>query len=311
MKKLLLILINFLFCTFVNAQTSVYHPFPENNAIWNITAQGCCWIDCPSPPNPNPIIGDYNFSYSFSGDTIINGSTYRKILKTGTAYEHCNFGNFINNWYSIYEYAGAIRQDTAARKIYFISAANSNECLLYDFSVSVGDTINNCECQTTVASIDSVLIGSNYRKRFNLSTSPSISIIEGIGSTSGLLEPLCPFEYFGTLDCFSLNEQTLYPNSATDCILTTSIGYSENSPNRINIFPNPFFSQATLQTNIQLKNATLTINNCFGELVLSIKNINGNAVELSRGDLATGIYYLRLSQNNQTITTAKLVIVDN
>jgi hypothetical protein len=77
------------------------------------------------------------------------------------------------------------------------------------------------------------------------------------------------------------------------------------------IYPNPFSSQTTLSTAEQLKNATLTMDNCFGQTVKEINNINGQTVVLTRDNLATGLYFARLTQSNQIIKTVKLVIVDN
>ncbi|REK50081.1 MAG: hypothetical protein DWQ48_05965 [Bacteroidetes bacterium] len=86
-------------------QTGQYHPFPESNAHWNVEAEGCCWSNCSSPPLPNPVIRDYLFSYSITGDTVINSQTYRKLHKSGTMHEHCLYGSSINNWIIINEYA--------------------------------------------------------------------------------------------------------------------------------------------------------------------------------------------------------------
>ncbi len=79
----------------------------------------------------------------------------------------------------------------------------------------------------------------------------------------------------------------------------------------ISIYPNPFFTQTILQPAEQLKNATLTVDNCFGQTVAKIKNINGQTITFTRDNLASGLYFARLTQDNQIIATVKLVIVDN
>jgi hypothetical protein len=139
-------------------------------------------------------------------------------------------------------YRGAYRQNIPQKEVYFVEPFTNQECLLYDFKLGVGDTVTGCynpgSC-IIVSSVDSVLIGSNYRKRINLATNPPYSLIEGIGSTAGLLEPLCPFEYIANLICFSQNGQTLYPDTVTDCILTTQI--PEIPEVEIaSVHPNPF-----------------------------------------------------------------------
>lgn len=78
---------------------------------------------------------------------------------------------------------------------------------------------------------------------------------------------------------------------------------------QVRIFPNPFSSEATLQTDKLLKNATLTVDNCFGQTVKQIKNISGQTVTLSRDNLPSGLYIIRLTEENK-IYTDKLVITD-
>ena len=90
--------------------------------------------------------------------------------------------------------------------------------------------------------------------------------------------------------------------------ITTSI--NENEISKIKIYPNPFSTQTTLQTDNFLKDATLTVDNCFGQAVKQIKNIAGQTVVLSRDNLPRGMYFLRLTENNKTLTVDKLVITD-
>ncbi len=284
-------------------QTSVYHPFPDSNAIWNISAQGCCWTDCPPPPATNPVLDDYNFSYSISGDTIINSVAYHKLYKSGSVHTHCNFGNYIDYWNSFNDYCGAIRQDTFLRKVYF-SGSSSSECLLYDFTSTIGDTIDRCDCPATVTSIDSILIGSNYRKRFNLG---QYSIIEGIGSTSGLLEPLCPFEYYGNLVCFSENEQTLYPDTTITCALLTTVKNISSPISKGTIFPNPFHTTATLELRTNFKTCELNFYNTLGEPVRHLKIISKTTI-INRDGLEGGIYFYQVTNENGIWITGMLII---
>jgi len=95
-----------------------------------------------------------------------------------------------------------------------------------------------------------------------------------------------------------------------NCEQTTSI--EENAfLYSVNIFPNPFSFLTTLQTDILLKNATLTVYNCFGQTVAQIKNISGQTVTLHRDNLPSGLYFVRLTEENKTIAVDKLVITDN
>jgi N-acetylneuraminic acid mutarotase len=88
-------------------------------------------------------------------------------------------------------------------------------------------------------------------------------------------------------------------------------GINEES-STVNIFdyPNPFSSQTCLQTDNPLHNATLTVYNCFGQTVAQIKNISGQTAVFSRNNLASGLYFVRLTEENKTITVKKLIIAD-
>jgi hypothetical protein len=79
---------------------------------------------------------------------------------------------------------------------------------------------------------------------------------------------------------------------------------------QISIFPNPFSSETTLQTDKPLKNATLMIDNCFGQTVKRLHHISGQSVTLSRGNLPNGMYVIRLREGKE-IYTGKLIIADN
>jgi alpha-tubulin suppressor-like RCC1 family protein len=78
----------------------------------------------------------------------------------------------------------------------------------------------------------------------------------------------------------------------------------------ISVYPNPFSSSTTLQSKNPLHNATLTIYNSLGQTVKQIKKISGQTVTLSRDNLPSVLYFIRLTQDNKTFVTEKLVITD-
>lgn len=90
----------------------------------------------------------------------------------------------------------------------------------------------------------------------------------------------------------------------------TNITQIQTNTLSMNIFPNPFSIQTTLQTNIFLKNAILTVYTTFGQQIKQIKNISGQTITLSRDNLSSGLYFIRLTQDNKTFTSDKLIITD-
>lgn len=150
----------------------------------------------------------------FEGDTILDGKTYIK-LYTHEFLEEPDFSKAT--------YCGAIREDTLGEKYYYYSHADSQECMVCDFSLEKGDTarIYTVFCPpkfllttpmayidekrryntppVTIKNVDSVLIDGSYRKRLTMivgfgrredERDPGgfeIAWIEGIGSTTGTL----------------------------------------------------------------------------------------------------------------------------
>jgi len=80
--------------------------------------------------------------------------------------------------------------------------------------------------------------------------------------------------------------------------------------NAFSVFPNPFSNYTTLHTNHLLKDATLRVYNTCGQEVKEIRNISGQSVTLNREYLTSGVYYVRLTENNITLKVDKLVITD-
>lgn len=235
MKKYLFIILTILAFN-SKGQTSVYHPMPDSAAVWNFQDNVYC----------SSVFWYTNtYSITFSGDTIISNQAYHKLIKPFFTHfsndTNCTGGEMLG-------YLGAFRQDIIDKKVFFVPPYGSLEVLLYDFNMQVGDTVKGyieqiAAQKDTVVSIDSILIGSDYRKRWNINQDYGISFIEGLGSTFGLIEQ-SPAGLIGnfwsfSLICFQQNGQSLYPNSSSNCQLITSSNSVDNLSNQINIFPNP------------------------------------------------------------------------
>lgn len=308
MKKILFLILfsSGFFCS--PAQTSVYHPFPDSNAYWNIMGiqpWGC------------PFSQDYYewFSITISGDTTIGNNVYRK-LEIPFIQKTCTQGGL-----HFPGYAGAFRQDTAARKVFFVHQNDSIEQLLYDFTMVVGDTVRGYHVDPwmcgpnddIVTSIDSIMIGSTYRKRWNIGW--YFSFIEGVGSTTGLLDPICEIidGPMISLTCFNQDDSILYPYNSTTCDLITSIR-NENSEteNSITISPNPFHSFGKLEMGNRKfgnENFIIRIFNTMGVLIREEKILNLTSYILHRDGLHDGLYFYELqSPNSELIGTGKFVI---
>lgn len=144
-----------------------------------------------------------DLQYFNKGDTLINNIQYHKVLKTGNGVEYimtqltCSLWCGSNyNYYSFNSiYTGALRQNIAQRRLYYMEPGQFQEALLYDYSLSVGDTLPTSytnQIVNIVTAIDTLWLGGTGHRSFQLSSSlfmGDVSLIEGIGCSLGLFSP--------------------------------------------------------------------------------------------------------------------------
>jgi hypothetical protein len=207
---------------------------------------------------------------------------------------------------------GVFREDIPGKKVY--TYQYGKDTLAYDYNLNAGDTLRGSVLlvgppdQVYIQSIDSVLVGTNYHKQFWIGGC-TYSLIEGIGSTFGILNPIiCPFETGSDLWCFRQNDSVAWSSGPSYyCELITNIGeVQENSS--ITISENPFTEQTTLKCSQNFNNATFLLFNSSGQLLKQFRNISGSEYQLRRGELKTGMYYLRVFENGKDPVALKLLI---
>jgi len=158
------------------AQTDVYHPFLHEGAEWGILSMD--WLDG---------IGDTSYGYYSNcsdGDTLIADKTYIKV-------------RYAVDGECAYSPKGWFRQDTIEKRVYLNGDGHlfDGDTLLYDFSVSPGQSVSHCATfalfdSAYVTRIDSVEVGGSYRKKFVIhfytdGIVDSTYWIEGIGGVFG------------------------------------------------------------------------------------------------------------------------------
>lgn len=292
----------------VNAQFNVYHPFPDSNAVWGMTS-GCMDGQC----------GDAaHIQNSYAGDTLIDGFQYMRIHEVfvmtssnGCCYPPEDLGS------------GFMREDTIAKKVYWRSEAMAGDTLLYDFDVQIGDTLTGYmgSCGDwgqywTVESIDSMLIGINYRKRINFHVfDPCMrfAIVEGVGSMMGLTTcPYIPFEFGITLQCFTVSDSLLYaapcgPDLEACGDLTSSIPEQlpDIGPN-LHISPNPSTDYLHVDLAKASMPAVLVILDMRGVPMLKIR-INQPHSDIDISALAPGPYILLVKKDSALVSYSELI----
>jgi len=304
MNKVLIIFIltvsNF---NFSNGQTSLYHPFPDSNAIWI----GTNWHKVSSNP-PCVAYDDYNLF--ISGDTTIGAYTYHKLYQNGTQHATCPPPGY---FYYYGTYWGAFRQDVLNKQVYLYKYGQ--DTLAYDFNLNVGDTLPVTSVDGTpdniIVLIDSVLVGTSYRKRFWLNSVNPAALIEGIGSTYGAFSPIAePFESGSQLSCVRIDTMNVWSDlQFGNCRLTATEENDLLDFYQVTI-PNPFLRSSELRTSKHLIDARLIIYNVFGQVVLEKENISGKSTNLDVSQLTQGIYLFQLIEGRNVISAKKILILN-
>ena len=285
-----------------SAQTNVYHPFADSGAVWGQNYFYMC--------NASAAYENDFYSYVMTGDTVIGAFTYHKLeipyLQHAGAGTLCPIAT---------GYAGAIRNFTAAKQVMFVPPGNATEEILYNFNLQPGDTCHDyftsmCSNGYTyvVSTIDSLLIGNNYRKRwFFPDAICPYYLIEGIGSTKGLLQPPCSSTAFDGVDnaitCYQENNVMLYSNPSFNLTNCDIIDEIKNIPVKISLtfHPNPFHESAQMQifpAEIKIKNFILRIYNNMGMKIREEEILNNTSCIFHRDEMNKGMYFFELQTNN-------------
>ncbi len=293
MRKLSILL--FFIVEFGLIQGQSYVSFPDSNAFWSgITIyQGTC-----DPP-------DYcKYTYFLQGDTTIDLLTYHKLYSNDS---------------SSISYLGGLREDD--KRIYFYDKNCTHNILLYDFNLTVGDSIllttllcyNQLPLYMKVSYIDSVLLEDmTYRKRINFSGYSDRSWIEGIGSKAGLLYPYfdgIPCMCWLKLICFKQNDITLFKDESLVPCFNYMVSNKEfkNNSNLSNVYPNPVNNKITidLQDFNKLTDIEFSICNIQGQVLIR-QSLLQNKSEIDISHLEKGVYLLKL-KNKENIIVHKFV----
>jgi len=277
-------------------------------------------------------------TYQLNGKVLINGNWYSRMLHygrgcygAGMCYCAALNGVDTTTYY--------IRQDTAQKKVWIYIQSSNSDTIFLDFNLHVGDTIDGRKEYwaqlwgndfAIVDSIDSVLIGTQYRISYNYSYQgfPN-NMIEGIGPTHGLFYPANQgYDHMEWLNIFSQNNQVFYPNYSPDtswmmqyCHDFTS-GIAEPNQIAYSILPNP----ATTTVTINFGNTSHRLNggmkvqlcNTLGEVLKDLTlpfdyAQGGSQSERSQGlrldvsSLRAGIYFITVTDEEGRREVRKIV----
>lgn len=284
--------------------------FADSNAIWKINYR---WW----PPSPFGYNG--YAENSISGDTTINNLLYKKIVKI-------SYDVFCTNIaITDPQYMGALREDITNNKVMFIPSGHQTDTLLYDYNLQVGDTlppgfnVTMLGNELFVWSIDTIETNGIKRMRWNLEAEyygQFASIIEGIGSTNGLLEEIYIFETDAFLRCYYQNDSLVFLNDlfVNECIMPTdtclNVGINDKDKTlkySIKYSPNPVNKILKVDFLDNYSNDSfLYFFNSLGEKIKSVR-LKNSRQEINVENLSSGIYYLVIKKGNLIINRQKII----
>lgn len=312
MKKYIFILI-----IFITSKVYSQTHFPDSNAIWNVN-----YINSVGTPTDEML-------YGLKGDTLINDTLYNKLYA---------LSDTILSVENLEVYIGGFRQE--GQKVWFKPKyGNVNEFLLYDFAAQIRDTIwHNVGLTTEYDKGQTVLVfNSNYYfisvvldkyinngfEKYNVETGPfdkqmgflwSVrhDWIDGIGSATGIFwqhyVPPLSNPYTKELGCFKHNDTVKYQSNlkCNKCFCSGFSGIDEkkNNPDWFGIFPNPAKNLLTIEVQKPYSKIVVEIMDEKGSIIYKKESLDS---PIALNDLIHGVYFIKLSVDNETITK-KIII---
>ncbi len=306
------ILIFGFFLTANNVKSQDTIPFPmDESAKWNVKEMKIWQYPTPYPTWDWIIT---NSVYYFDGDTVFDGIQYKALYADGSRY-YASHPNDV--YYYYHQIINFFRQE--ASRIYQKDDYYS-ELLLYDFSLSIGDTLQRTPYSLIIVEdtasiiINGITLKTIFTYEPNAQEHKHNKFTEGIGSIYGLIEKdawrnsyLCTSE----LICYAENGFSLYnPWNYSNCnLIVESKEYEPVGSSKI--FPNPLTEMATLHSNFrQGTSCLLTVINSVGQLVYTTHFTGNEAVIFNRNSFNAGLHFYSIinEANHQIIGKGKFIV---
>jgi len=263
--------------------------------------------------NPNNTSTEF---FKLTTDSTIDGHVYKQVEQSTDENQQ------------IWAAYGFIREDSD-KKVFFRFNAIEPEYLFYDFNVELNDTIAAYSVFTFsnttyihpvvyyVHSIDSILIGDNYRKQINLydTVQPYYDYehwIDSTGNTGGLLHnddgSVGRDTYY--LLCFYENGIIRYHRPGySSCYILTGTGEEHFNNVSVKISSNPMTESSIITVEQPGGNAELQIDffDFYGRPFCSKKICHH--LYLKKEEFRSGIYLYRITGKYGSVLSGKLVVI--
>tara|TARA_B110000114_G_C15038227_1_gene375895 strand:+ start:255 stop:1142 length:888 start_codon:yes stop_codon:yes gene_type:complete len=282
--------------------SQTYYPTGADSTTYSVNC-----IDTYDASNINYYVNQT----TFRGDTTINGRAYIKVYDN---YNRIDTAFDIHSSQQRHNYILAFRD--SAKKLFTIKANDSVERLVYDFGLSVGDTMIHYTSYLSwsydtsiLFSIDSFLINyptPHYRKRFTYAT-PFVNFPEVEGLALGFLG--ISTIYLRTTACGVIciqqkKDYILRPCDTCDCyslLLNHKKTFlEENNLGKVKVYPNPFSETITVDFKDLQIDGFIKIIDIAGREILNRKVNHNKSVEINLAEVPSGVYIVSLETNGET-----------
>ena len=262
----------------------------KDNSEWNILWQST------GVPTPELITE----SLVISGDTLIDGELYKKVLR--------KLSSETQYWHGSMEYDlyGIIKEEESG-KVFYKPKEQEVEYLLYDFGMNVNDTAvmywcqnPNCEVHVRIDSIATQHIAGSERKVFYVSSKDMYSDwiwlntwVEGIGAMEGLLYSCHVVSAGGItlheLLCYHEDGELVWQNpNYNTCLIDPESIQDNTEESGLQVYPNPAWEKVKIDG---IEASEVQVYNALGQLVKTVRDTN----EISMAGLPQGVYLLRIA----------------
>lgn len=261
--------------------------------------------------------GTSHYHFFLLGDTTVLSNTYKKVFRSDI-YESTYTGQpncYPYPEYATSGYAGALLNDSVANNVRFIPAYSpgTSEVLLYDYALSVGDTINSAMvlCDRVVTAIDTINIGGIERKRWHYvnCSGDAAYYIEGLGSSHGVIEPT-GFSYMSSvLICIQQNDSTIFNSGIASTFGCYSVfaGIEKGEPLEIALYPNPASESVILMHPSTAERIGIELINQLGQQLPVAVTHTATQSEVNTSALENGSYLLRITVEGTVFSKHLLV----
>lgn len=276
----------------------------KDNSEWNILWQST------GVPTPESVTE----SLMVSGDTVVDGVLYKKVLRKLSSETHYWHGSLE------YDLYGIIKEEESG-KVFYKPKEQEIDYLLYDFGMNVNDTAvmfwcqnPNCEVHVRIDSIATQHIAGAERRVFYVSSKDMFgdewhwlnTWVEGIGAMEGLLYS-CHIVNAGGITlhellCYHEDGELVWQNSTYNTCLIDPLSIQDNTEaSGLQVYPNPAKDRVVIEG---MEVVEVKVCNTSGQMVKTVRGTN----EVDLCGLAQGVYLLRITDAEGKSHTARVAV---